>query len=142
MPCPILEFIMGEKLKNKQTKTTLVFILQKYGKFWSVLEGHFIKHTPSDSEKCFTHFTNKRPMEVVLCFVYLERYSALNFFKVWKKWFKFEKKYWFLVFWVQTTEEKKEKLGQEMQQCALIKVLVTLEEMFAPFDRTKEITNN
>ena len=43
---------------------------------------------------------------------------------------------------VQTTEEKKEKLGQEMQQCALIKVLVTLEEMFAPFDRTKEITNN
>ena len=68
--------------------------------------------------------------------------STLNFFKVWKKWFKFEKKYWFLVFWVQTTEEKKEKLGQEMQQCALIKVLVTLEEMFAPFDRTKEITNN
>ena len=79
MPCPILEFIMGEKLKNKQTKTTLVFILQKYGKFWSVLEGHFIKHTPSDSEKCFTHFTNKRPQ--VLCFVYLERYtSTLNFF--------------------------------------------------------------
>ena len=38
--------------------------------------------------------------------------------------------------------KEREKLGQEMQQCALIKVLVTLEEMFAPFDRTKEITNN
>ena len=26
-------------------KTTWLFVFQKYGKFWSVLLGHFIKHT-------------------------------------------------------------------------------------------------
>ena len=36
-------------MKNKQ-KTTWVFVFQKYGKFWSILLGHFIKHKPLSYE--------------------------------------------------------------------------------------------
>ena len=36
-------------MKNK--KTTWVFVFQKYGKFWSVSLGHFIKHNPLISEE-------------------------------------------------------------------------------------------
>ena len=56
-------------------------MLQNYGKFWSVLQSHFIKHTPSDSEKCFT---NKGPQGggALLCVPRKVYYyaSTLNFF--------------------------------------------------------------
>ena len=59
-------------------------MLQNYGKFWSVLQGHFIKHTPRDYEKWFTHFTNKRPQGggALLCVPRKVYYytSTLNFF--------------------------------------------------------------
>ena len=32
-------------------KTAWVFVFQKYGKFWSILLGHFIKHIPLMSEE-------------------------------------------------------------------------------------------
>ena len=35
----------------KLKKSTYVFIFQKYGKFWSVLIGHFIKQNPLISEE-------------------------------------------------------------------------------------------
>ena len=37
---------------EKEKKTTWVFVFQKYGKFWSILLGHFIKHKLLISEKC------------------------------------------------------------------------------------------
>ena len=68
MPYPILEFIMGGIISGTNWKINKLKLLwfscyksQNYGKFWSVLQGHFIKHTPRVSEKCFTHFPNKRP---------------------------------------------------------------------------------
>ena len=33
-------------MKWKTRKTTWVFLIQKYGKFWNILLGHFIKHKP------------------------------------------------------------------------------------------------
>ena len=52
-----LEFIIAQsvtqnKQKWKMKKKTLGFrILQKYGKFWRILLGHFIKHKPPISEE-------------------------------------------------------------------------------------------
>ena len=37
-------------MKWKMKKTMGVFVFQKYGKFWSVLLGYFIKHKPLISE--------------------------------------------------------------------------------------------
>ena len=36
----------------KNEKTTWIFVFQKYGKFSSVSQGHFIKHKPLISEEC------------------------------------------------------------------------------------------
>ena len=36
---------------EKNEKTACVFIFQKYGKFWSILLEHFIKHKPLISEE-------------------------------------------------------------------------------------------
>ena len=38
----------------KNEKSTWVFIFQKYGKFWSILLGHFIKHKPLISEEWYS----------------------------------------------------------------------------------------
>ena len=39
--------------RNKEWKKQLwVFVYIKYGKFWSVSPGHFIKHKPLISEEC------------------------------------------------------------------------------------------
>ena len=37
--------------QNEKWKKTLGFVFQKYGKFWSILLGHFIKHKPLISEE-------------------------------------------------------------------------------------------
>ena len=36
--------------------STWVFVFQKYGKFWSVLLGHFINHKPLIYEECLATF--------------------------------------------------------------------------------------
>ena len=36
----------------KKEKTMLSFVFQMYGKFWSILLGHFIKHKSLISEEC------------------------------------------------------------------------------------------
>ena len=38
--------------KWKTKKKIWVCVFQKYGKFWSILVGHFIKHKPLISEEC------------------------------------------------------------------------------------------
>ena len=37
---------------EKRKKTVCVFLFQKYGKVWSILLGHFIKHKALISEEC------------------------------------------------------------------------------------------
>ena len=41
-------------MKNEK-KTTWVFVFQKYGKFWSILWGHFINPKPLISEECIVN---------------------------------------------------------------------------------------
>ena len=40
----------------------IVILLQKYGKFWSVSLGHFIKHKPLIFEELMYVFTNENWM--------------------------------------------------------------------------------
>ena len=62
--------------KNKITKknfTTWIFVFQKYGKFWSVLQEHFIKHKPLISEECCI-FTKKKSLKIYwnfFCYYFL-----------------------------------------------------------------------
>ena len=41
-------------------KTNWVFVFQKYGKFRSVLLGHFIKHKPLISEEWFCIYVQRK----------------------------------------------------------------------------------
>ena len=50
--------------KWKTKETTWIFVFQKYGTFWSVLLGYFIKHKPLIPEECISfsrifNFTKK-----------------------------------------------------------------------------------
>ena len=47
----------------KNAKTRWVFVSQKYGKFWSVLLGHFIKHKPPISEEWLHIMSCQNSME-------------------------------------------------------------------------------
>ena len=49
-------FIRGKKSSTKWKKYIWFFIFQKYGKFWSISLGYFIKHKPLISEKCESNF--------------------------------------------------------------------------------------
>ena len=40
----------------KNEKKYMGFVFQKYGKFWSILLGNFIKHNPLISEECYLYF--------------------------------------------------------------------------------------
>ena len=70
-------------LANSWTDTLWVFVCQKYGKFWSVLLGHFIKHKPLISEEWLCNIINSYTglwffSKILCCCVYL---SARNIFK-------------------------------------------------------------
>ena len=54
----------------KNEKNTWVFIFQKYGKFWSVLLEHFIKHKPLISEEWLTHYL-KAQIEMYTLYIYV-----------------------------------------------------------------------
>ena len=56
MPWSMSSIIRGKikkyEMKNEKKIHTWVFVFQKYGQFWSILLGHFIKHKPLFSEEC------------------------------------------------------------------------------------------
>ena len=44
---------------EKRKEQYWVFVCIKYGKFWSILLGHFIKHKPLISEECTWYWISK-----------------------------------------------------------------------------------
>ena len=48
-------------------KSIWVFLLQKYGKFWSISQDNFIKHNPLISEVCCLKILMQPPMHTNIC---------------------------------------------------------------------------
>ena len=65
-------------MKWKMKNSTWIFVFQKYGKFWSISQGHFIKHKPLISEEWVTNTSYCHQYIIILVLKFKKFHSAFH----------------------------------------------------------------